>query len=79
MDRATWSAVNADASPALVPYTIVADDVKGPFAAIPTDMMEKSKLERLGYASALEGLAEKFHCSPQVLKALNPGDLRKCG
>jgi lipoprotein-anchoring transpeptidase ErfK/SrfK len=71
-DRATWSAVNADASPALVPYTIVADDVKGPFATIPTDMMEKSKLEHLGYASALEGLAEKFHCSPHVLKVLNP-------
>ncbi|HEV8146919.1 MAG TPA: L,D-transpeptidase [Bryobacteraceae bacterium] len=72
MDRAAWTALNTDASPALVPYTIGAEDVKGPFVEIPADMMEKSKLEHLGYTSALEGLAEKFHCSPQVLKALNP-------
>jgi lipoprotein-anchoring transpeptidase ErfK/SrfK len=71
MDRATWNALNTEASPALVAYTIGADDVKGPFAEIPADMMEKSKLEHLGYTSALEGLAEKFHCSPHVLKALN--------
>ncbi|MCX7041578.1 MAG: L,D-transpeptidase, partial [Gammaproteobacteria bacterium] len=33
-----------------------------------------------GYTSALEGLAEKFHASPALLKKLNPGkDLSRAG
>jgi hypothetical protein len=34
--------------------------------------MEQAKLPSLGYASPLEGLGEKFHASPDLLKALNP-------
>lgn len=73
LDAATWAALNADAAPELESYTIAATDVAGPFKAIPTDMMKKSKLPALGYTSALEGLAEKFHASPALLKKLNPG------
>lgn len=73
LDAATWAALNADAAPELEAYTIDATDVAGPFNAIPTDMMKKSKLPALGYTSALEGLAEKFHASPALLKKLNPG------
>ena len=36
-------------------------------------MMEKSKLQSLGYASVLEMLAERFHASPKLLQRLNPG------
>ena len=80
LDAATWAALNADAAPELETYTIDATDVAGPFKAIPTDMMEKSKLPALGYTSALEGLAEKFHASPALLKKLNPGkDLSRAG
>ena len=63
----------ADKSPVLTTYTITAEDVAGPFKPIPEDMMQKAKLEKLGYASALEGLAEKFHASPKLLQRLNPG------
>lgn len=80
LDPATWTALNTDAAPELEAYTIAAGDVAGPFNAIPTDMMEKSKLPALGYTSALEGLAEKFHASPALLKKLNPGkDLSRAG
>lgn len=54
-------------------YQLTADDVKGPFAKIPADMMAKSKLERLGYSSGLEKLGEKFHIKPELLRQLNPG------
>jgi lipoprotein-anchoring transpeptidase ErfK/SrfK len=72
MDRATWSVLNTDQAPALVPYTITEADLKGPFVKIPAGLMEQAKLDHLGYASLLEELAEKFHCSPQLLRALNP-------
>ena len=54
-------------------YTITSDDAKGPFTKIPADMMDKSKLERLGYASVAEKLGEKFHVSPALLQKMNKG------
>jgi lipoprotein-anchoring transpeptidase ErfK/SrfK len=59
--------------PALKSYTLSADDVAGPFTPLPEDIMEKAKLPALGYSSALEGLAERFHASPALLQSLNPG------
>jgi lipoprotein-anchoring transpeptidase ErfK/SrfK len=67
------AALAADSSPILTSYTITAEDVAGPFRPIPEDMMKKAELETLGYTSALEGLAEKFHASPKLLQTLNPG------
>jgi lipoprotein-anchoring transpeptidase ErfK/SrfK len=64
----------------LVSYTITADDVKGPFARIPQDLEKMATLEHLGYASAAEALAEKFHMDEKFLRALNPGvDFGKAG
>jgi lipoprotein-anchoring transpeptidase ErfK/SrfK len=68
----TWAALNADQAPALSTYTIAPEDVAGPFVTVPADLEEQAKLPHLGYASALEGLGEKFHASPDLLKALNP-------
>jgi len=66
--------------PPLKSYTIQAEDVAGPFEKVPVDMMEKAKLAHLGYESAIEGLAEKFHSSPALLKQLNRGkDFDKAG
>ena len=80
LDAATWTALNADQTPALVTYTLLDADVAGPFTAIPEDMADKAKLPALGYASALEGLGEKFHASTKLLQKLNPGkDLTKVG
>ena len=73
VDEPTWAALNRDTIPALITYKLTDKDVAGPFTQIPTDMTEKSALSALGYTSALEGLGEKFHASPALLKRLNPG------
>jgi lipoprotein-anchoring transpeptidase ErfK/SrfK len=80
LDTATWSALNADPAAALAVYTVAEADIAGPFTPIPEDMADKAKLPALGYASALEGLGEKFHASTKLLQKLNPGkDLAKVG
>ena len=80
LDAPTWSALNRDSAPALTTYRIAAADVAGPFFAIPADMIEKSKLPALGFASPAEALGEKFHASPKLLQQLNPGkDLGRAG
>jgi lipoprotein-anchoring transpeptidase ErfK/SrfK len=54
-------------------YRITAEDAAGPYIDIPTDMMEKSKLPALGYASLVEALAERFHATQGLLQQLNAG------
>ncbi len=73
LDGQTWGALDGDAQPALIRYTLMDADVAGPFEPIPADMMEKSKLTSLGYSSVQEALGEKFHASPALLRKLNPG------
>jgi lipoprotein-anchoring transpeptidase ErfK/SrfK len=78
----TWNALAATYDgPVLVPYGTTDGDVKGPFVEkIPSDYEEMAELDALGYTSAKEGLAEKFHLSPALLDALNPkADLDKAG
>ena len=80
MDEATWAALNTDAEPVLVSYTLTEADVAGPFQQIPADMMAKAKLDALGYRDPVEALGEKFHASPALLAQLNPGqDLGRAG
>jgi lipoprotein-anchoring transpeptidase ErfK/SrfK len=58
----------------LVTYTITPEDVRGPFTReIPEDLVEQARLPELGYRSALEALAERFHSTPALLERLNPG------
>jgi lipoprotein-anchoring transpeptidase ErfK/SrfK len=73
LDEATWTALNADAGPALHEVTITDADVAGPFQNVPDDMMAKAKLDSLGFGSAAEALGERFHSSPKLLEELNPG------
>ena len=78
MDDATRQALPSD--PALIAYTLTAEDLAGPFLDhIPDDMMEKSTLEVLGYTSAAEMIAERFHTTPRFLARLNPGIEWKAG
>lgn len=63
----------ADPSPALVAYTLTAEDVRGPFADVPADLEAMSRMERVGYESAVEAVAEKFHMDEDLLRTLNPG------
>ncbi|MFY2763488.1 L,D-transpeptidase family protein [Arenimonas sp. MALMAid1274] len=70
---ATWAELEREAVATLVDYTVQGEDVAGPFEALPTDMMEKAKLDALGYTSVEEGLGERFHASPALLRSLNEG------
>jgi lipoprotein-anchoring transpeptidase ErfK/SrfK len=70
---ATWDALNKDAAPVIVPYTLTAADVAGPFVVNPPEMIDKAKLPALGYGSIAEELGEKFHISPALLQTLNRG------
>ena len=75
VDAATWTALQEDTAPAFTVYTVSADDVTGPYAPTPADMMERAKLKSLPYESIGEALAERFHMSPKLLRDLNPGAL----
>ncbi|MGV8943400.1 L,D-transpeptidase family protein [Thermomonas sp.] len=80
LDPATWDALNEDAAPILVAYTLTDADVAGPYAKTPSSPAEMAKLDALPYESIEEKLAEKFHASPALLKKLNPGaDLASAG
>ena len=68
------NALGGATTPPLVTYTIMPNDVAGPFTPeIPADMMEQSRLPALNYRSPLEALAEQFHIAPSLLKRLNAG------
>jgi len=71
INNATWQALNADTAPVIVPYTLTAADLAGPFETIPEDMAEKAKLPALGYENVTEALGEKFHASPTLLRRQN--------
>lgn len=73
VDAKTWAELNRDEAPAVVRYEISAEDVAGPFEKIPVETADKAKLKALGFESPLEGLAEKFHASPKLLRELNRG------
>jgi lipoprotein-anchoring transpeptidase ErfK/SrfK len=74
LDESLWrDLTGSDSEPALIAYTITAKDVAGPFIEhVPDDYREKAALDRLGYTSMQELLAEKFHMSEQLLRRLNP-------
>ncbi len=64
----------ASEGPILVDYKINDADVKGPFLKkLPAKLDDMKSLDALSYTSPLEGLAEKFHMSTDLLRSLNPG------
>jgi len=76
LDQQLWDKlVSISADPIVVDYTISEEDVRGPFLdKIPHKMESMKDLARLTYTSPKEKLAEKFHMSPELLSALNPGE-----
>jgi lipoprotein-anchoring transpeptidase ErfK/SrfK len=59
--------------PAFTTYEITAQDAAGPYvASIPEDYGEKAQMERMGYTSVVEMLAERFHMDERYLRSLNP-------
>jgi lipoprotein-anchoring transpeptidase ErfK/SrfK len=73
LDPETWAKLTATSSePVLEEHELSADDVKGPFIDKIPEFEDQAKLDRLGYTSVREKLAEKFHMDEDLLKALNP-------
>ncbi|MDA8870087.1 L,D-transpeptidase family protein [Rhizobiaceae bacterium] len=81
LDADTWSALSADAAPAVVSYTITDEDVAFELTPpTPESFIEMAKMERLGFHSYSEAMAEKFHMAEDLLKTLNPdADFGKAG
>jgi hypothetical protein len=71
IDAGRWQALEAGDAPILTKYVVTDKDANGPFVRIPADMKGRAQLTSLGYESAAEALAEKFHVSPRLLRDLN--------
>ena len=69
----TWAALNRDTAPVVVPYVVTAEDLAGAFEKLPVEIPDRAKLSALGFESPIEALGERFHASPRLLRALNPG------
>jgi lipoprotein-anchoring transpeptidase ErfK/SrfK/predicted small lipoprotein YifL len=74
LDEATTQALAQwQAIPATRVVTIPADWGEEQYYATPEEPEDQAKMERLGYASLDERLAERFHTTVETLRALNPG------
>jgi lipoprotein-anchoring transpeptidase ErfK/SrfK len=74
-DCDTWRSLDGDGpQPAIVPYEISDEDVKGPFSErIPAALAKQADLPALEYRSVLERLSERFHAAPALLTSMNRG------
>lgn len=68
-----WQQLQSE-EPVIKSYTIGQSDVERIVASIPDDYVEKSKMQWLGYTSAAEGIAEKFHMDIDFFKLINGGE-----
>lgn len=75
LDQVTWAKLSQSSSEEAVrQYAITSADAERDFVKrIPKDYEEMAELDELGYRSARELLAEKFHMSEDLLAALNKG------
>ncbi|MEO7742755.1 MAG: L,D-transpeptidase family protein [Usitatibacter sp.] len=73
LDAATWEALGGKDTDVFTEYTITGKDAAGPFVKIPKSPMDRAKLPYLGFEDLGEALSERFHVSPKLLRALNPG------
>ena len=64
--------------PLMTDYQIQPADVEG-LVKVPDSMVEQAKLDKLGYETAVEALAEKFHMGRDLLQRLNPKSGFKVG
>ncbi len=78
IDAATWQKLSAEptsGAPAAHDYTITPADVAGPFAPdVGEDFVKLAALPNgPQFTNVVEALAERFHMSQDLLKAINPG------
>jgi lipoprotein-anchoring transpeptidase ErfK/SrfK len=72
MDDKVWAALGETGGPVLMNYTITENDLSGLTEHIPEDFSEMAEMERVGYSSVEEKLAERFHMGLEFLRTLNP-------
>ncbi|HEU0015814.1 MAG TPA: L,D-transpeptidase family protein [Longimicrobium sp.] len=75
VDSITYArlALVAGAADPVREHVLTAEDVRGPFVAIPANIYEHARLNCSCYESLPEKLSEVFHATPEVLRRLNPG------
>ena len=73
VDAALLAALRGDgAEPVVKRYALTESDLAGPFVDLPEGMEALSKVEATHYETAAEAIAEKYHMSQELLRALNP-------
>jgi lipoprotein-anchoring transpeptidase ErfK/SrfK len=70
LDRATRDTLLLTEE-AVAEHTFTAEQL-GALHAVPPTWLEKSQLDRLGYATALEFVAERYRANPKLIQRLNP-------
>lgn len=72
--------VQAHGGPVLRRIVLTQADVAGPFDPPAGDDLSETARNGVGFTSALERIAERFHVTEALLQALNPGvDFRRAG
>lgn len=74
IDAPTWQALKGEVSADIVSdYEVTKQDIKTRFVRrIPHDFARQARMKRLGYRTAQEMFAERFHMSEGLLRVLNP-------
>ena len=74
MDSDVWAALGGDARGAILQdYTVTAEDAAAITPDLPEDYAEMAELEKMGFESVAELVAERFHMDIDFLTALNGG------
>jgi lipoprotein-anchoring transpeptidase ErfK/SrfK len=75
VDSATYTRLVAVAGtePTVRAHVLTAEDVRGPFVKIPSDIYQHARLRCSCYESLTEKLTETFSSSADLLRRLNPG------
>lgn len=75
IDRQTWQRLGGEEPQSIISeYRLTQKDISYRFAErIPSDYAKQARMKRLSYLGPAEMLGERFHMSPELLKALNPG------
>jgi lipoprotein-anchoring transpeptidase ErfK/SrfK len=62
-------------------YRITQQDLAGPYMGqVPTDLQAQGEASFMGYANIVEALAERFHVTEELLRAMNPSaDFNRAG
>ncbi|WP_407179056.1 L,D-transpeptidase family protein [Bradyrhizobium sp. STM 3562] len=72
--RSFWLALTSSVTgPVIAEYSLTREDLKGPFMQLPAKMEDMRSFRTLGFSSAREALAEKFHVGEELLAVLNSG------